>query len=90
MNINTFLILVIIVCSCIFFAGFAGEKKQFIWRVATRGIGGCAMIWAVGFVLNIFEMQSPVGLNGWTASVSAVFGMPGIMLLYAIGIYASI
>jgi len=90
MDINKILVLVIAVGLCIFLGGFVLKKSDFLWRMLFRGLAGSGFIWGVCMVAEYFQMHSPVGLNVWTASVSAVLGLPGIVMLYVMGIYARI
>ena len=90
MDINEILLFIIAAGSCIFLAGFVLKKTDFLWRFLLRGVTGSSFIWIVCVVMSLFNLNSPVGVNVWTAGVSAILGMPGVLMLYVIGIYSNI
>lgn len=88
MDTNQTLIWIIAIGICVFLGGFVLKKTDLLWRFLLRGAAGGSFIWVVGMVLSMLQVQSPVGLNLWTAGVSAVMGLPGVLMLYVMGIYA--
>lgn len=88
MEVNQILIGIILLGMIVFFGGFIVKKTSYLVKLALRGTVGGSCIWAVGMLLGFLGVQSPVGLNLITVAVSAFLGMPGILMLYVMGIYA--
>lgn len=81
------LLIIIGVCSFIFTAGFTAKRNSFSVRFICRGICTGLLIWTVNMVLPIFGVSSPVGVNVLTLVSGTVFGLPGVVMMYAVGIY---
>lgn len=88
MDINQILIGVIVLGTVVFFGEFIVKKTQFFLKILVRGLTGGGCIWAAQLCLGFLGLPCPVGLNLWTVAVSALLGMPGVVMLYAMGIYA--
>lgn len=84
---NDVLLIIIGVCSFIFTAGFTTKRNNFPVRLVGRGISTGLLIWTVNMVLNLFSVNGPVGVNVLTLAFGTVLGLPGIVTLYAVGIY---
>lgn len=63
--------------------------KKFKWLIdlVLRACLGFAVIYLINVILSRQGMQSPVGINFYTLGVSAVLGIPGVALLYGIGMF---
>lgn len=87
MNDNTILFL-IMGGSLLFFAIYALRKKpEYIVNLAIRGVLGILVIHFVNTVLLSKGISPFVGINVVTTSVVTVLGLPGVGLLYALGVY---
>ncbi len=60
----------------------SGRLIRGVMRLLFRAIAGTAAIFALDFALSPIGIA--VGINGFTAAVSAILGVPGFVMLYAL------
>jgi len=58
-----------------------------ILNVFMRGILGTIAIYFINSMLEGMGISLGVGVNIFTALTSGILGIPGVLVLYAIGIY---
>ncbi len=63
------------------------KKSGFVVNFFVRAIVGITVIFFVNEFLITKGIDSGVGVNILNFGVSGVFGLPGIALLYGIGLY---
>ncbi len=56
-------------------------------NVIMRGILGTIAIYFINSMLESMGISLGVGVNVFTALTSGILGIPGVLALYAIGIY---
>lgn len=59
-------------------------------NVLMRGICGAIIIFFVNMILERKGISLGVGLNPFTLLTSGILGLPGLGVLYGIGIYKSL
>jgi len=61
-----------------------------ILNVLMRGILGTIAIYFINFILEGAGISLGVGVNAFTVLTSGILGFPGLLALYAIGIYRNL
>lgn len=60
------------------------RKMEIIFRMIVRGCLGVVLLYGGNLLLQYMEMDVLVGLNLFTISSSAILGVPGVIMLYAV------
>lgn len=61
------------------------RKMEWLLRMIMKACVGIVLIYGCNLLMEYFGMQILVGLNPITIGCSAVLGVPGVVLLYAVG-----
>lgn len=87
MTQNQMLILIILISSCFFMGTLLFSQGKWVVDALLRGCAGLAMITLANQILGGFGLYVPVGTNGLNFVVTALLGIPGVISLYAIGLW---
>lgn len=79
--------IIIGICLLAVLAALIVFRGKWVLKCLGRGVGGGLAILLVNNILGIFSLVIPVGVNLITLGISAILGIPGILLLYAVEIY---
>lgn len=79
--------IIIGICLLAVLAALIVYRGKWVLKCLSRGVGGGLAILLVNNILGIFSLVIPVGVNLITLGISAILGIPGILLLYAVEIY---
>lgn len=60
------------------------RKMEIVFRMIVRGCLGVILLYGGNLLLQYMEMDVLVGLNLFTISSSAILGVPGVIMLYAV------
>ncbi|MCI6858513.1 MAG: pro-sigmaK processing inhibitor BofA family protein [Eubacterium sp.] len=82
-------ILLIFLLACL--AGYAiyaiKKRPATLLFFMGRSAAGLSFIYFMNFILNAREIVTGIGINPLTGLISAILGIPGAILLYAIHLY---
>ncbi len=76
--------LIIFICLLVLIILFFRNKLTAIIRFVTRGAAGGFLIYGVNSLLIAWGVPLMVGINPLTVLTSAILGIPGVCLLYAV------
>lgn len=62
-------------------------KKEWVLNVFMRSILGVIAIYFINAALAERGIYLGVGINPWTVLTSGILGIPGVAVLYGIGLY---
>lgn len=71
----------------LFIISFIVKKTEWLINFALRGIMGIITIYFINIGITYFGFHMVVGINGASALVSGVLGIPGIIMLYGLSLY---
>ena len=60
------------------------RKMEVIFRMIVRGCLGVVLLYGANLLIQYMETDVLVGLNLLTISCSAILGVPGVIMLYAV------
>lgn len=60
------------------------RKMEFIFRMIVRGCLGVVLLYGGNLLISYIGTEVLVGLNLLTISCSAILGVPGVIMLYAV------
>ncbi len=60
------------------------RKMEIIFRMIVRGCLGVVLLYGVNLLLTYIGQEVIVGLNLFTIGCSAILGVPGVIMLYAV------
>jgi len=60
------------------------RKMEVIFRMIVRGCLGVVLLYGANLLIQYMETDVLVGLNLLTISCSALLGVPGVIMLYAV------
>ena len=60
------------------------RKMELIFRMIVRGCLGVVLLYGANLVLEYMGTDVLVGLNWLTIGCSAILGVPGVIMLYAV------
>lgn len=90
MDKNQMMLIFLAVCAVLFFISFFRKKMEVFINFLLRAVFGVIGIYFMNEALLAASITSGVGINLVSASVSGVFGISGIALLYAVTFYKNI
>lgn len=85
------IILIGIIVGCVVFIAVCILKRRpdLIVDLVLRAIVGTAAVYLLDLVLHSQGYEISVGINGATALVNGLLGLPGFLLLYGLAVYYS-
>lgn len=84
------MLLIVLSCISVLLIGAIRKKTEWLLNMVMRSILGTIAIYFVNLVLSGFGISVGVGINAVTVLTSGILGFPGILALYAIGIYKTL
>lgn len=87
MNRDMGALLIVFVCIIVLFFGAVYRKTEWLLNLVMRSILGTVGIYFINMVLGFLGISLGVGINAVTVLTSGILGIPGLLALYAIGIY---
>ncbi len=81
------LIAVVIICVVLIIIGLIKQRFDLIVNFSLRAIAGILAIYIVNTFLKVFDVNLAVGMNGLTASLIGILGVPGFLLLYGLALF---
>lgn len=78
-NINSEQVIIAFIFVCVVMLFWSLWKRQ-VLTIIIKVIIGMAIIWGV----NLLIPSRAIGINGITAGISGILGIPGIVMLYII------
>lgn len=67
--------------------GRKGTVMEKVINICLRGISGTIAVYFINSVLAGMGISLGVGINLFTVLTSAILGFPGVIALYAVGVY---
>ena len=67
---------------------FFARKAEWLLNFALRGIMGTIAIYFINMGVTFLGFTAVVGINAASVLTAGVLGIPGIMLLYGLSVYA--
>lgn len=80
-------LLIVFACIGVLFIGAMRRKLEWLLNFVTRSILGTIAIYFINMGLTTLGISLGVGINAVTILTSGILGIPGLVALYAIGIY---
>lgn len=87
MNREMTTVLIVFVCMIILLIGALRGKLEWLLNLVMRSILGTVAIYFINMGLDNFGISLGVGINAASVLTSGILGFPGVVALYAIGIY---
>ena len=87
MRDQTKVLLVIGMCGVLLLIGLLRERAEWLLNIVMRSILGTIAMYFANYFLAAIGISSGVGINAVTVLTSGILGFPGVVALYAIGIY---
>ncbi len=81
------LIIFVIVCAVLLVISLRRKKMELFINFVLRLITGAVGIYLINALLGLVKIESAVGLNGVNMLVVGALGIPGLVLLYSVGVY---
>lgn len=81
------ILFVIGMCGVLLLIGSLRERAEWILNIVMRGILGTIVMYFVNILMAGVGISSGVGINVITVLTSGILGFPGLVALYAIGMY---
>lgn len=78
---------IVFACIGVLFIGAMRRKLEWLLNFVTRSILGTIAIYFINMGLTTLGISLGVGINAVTILTSGILGIPGLVALYAIGIY---
>lgn len=80
-------VLIIAMCAIILLIGLMRNKMEWLLNIVMRSILGTIIMYFANAALAVGGISLGVGINAVTILTSGILGFPGLVALYAIGIY---
>ena len=80
-------VLIVVVCVVVVIMGAMKNKLEWLLNVMMRSILGTIAIYFINGVLAGVGISLGVGINPLTVLTSGILGLPGLAVIYGIGIY---
>ena len=77
---------IVLLCALVAVSVIYRKALRGVFRLLLRAAVGVAVITAVNYALPLFGFAPPVGVNALSVGVSAVLGLPGLAMLYALAV----
>ncbi|MBR1851834.1 MAG: pro-sigmaK processing inhibitor BofA family protein [Lachnospiraceae bacterium] len=87
MNNQTSAALIIGMCGVILLIGLMRTKVEWLLNIVMRSILGTVIMYFANSALAASGISLGVGINAVTVLTSGILGFPGLVALYALGIY---
>ncbi len=81
------MLLIVLSCIGVLLIGAIRKRTEWLLNMVMRSILGTLAIYFVNLVLCGWGISVGVGINAVTVLTSGILGFPGVLALYAIGIY---
>ena len=90
MDFYTGAYVIIFMCVLILCVASLRRRAEFLINILLRSVTGTAVIYFVNQILASQQLQTMVGVNPVSVLTSGILGLPGLGVLYGIGIYKSL
>lgn len=87
MNNQTSAVLMIGMCGIILLISLMRTKVEWLLNIVMRSILGTVIMYFANSALAASGISLGVGINAVTVLTSGILGFPGLVALYALGIY---
>ena len=81
------LIILFIVFGSLVGIGIKNKKSELYLNFASRVLVGAVAIYLCNFILDTFQLNMEVGINGASSLILGSLGTPGFLLLYGVSLY---
>lgn len=87
MDQEKILLLIIIVCIMFIVLCIVKRRPDLILELGLRALIGVAAMYLLNFLLTLKGSQVAVAVNGGTALINGLLGLPGLIMLYGLALY---
>ena len=87
MDQEKILLLMIIVCIMFIVLCIVKRRPDLILELGLRALIGVAAMYLLNFLLALKGSQVAVAVNGGTALINGLLGLPGLIMLYGLALY---
>lgn len=77
----------VVICAVVLLMGIVKKRMEWLLNVLMRSILGTIAIYFVNGALAWAGISLNVGINPVTVLTSGILGVPGLLVIYGIGIY---
>ncbi len=90
MSINNMSSIVFVVVSTLIILFLNPECRNVIWNILLRCLSGLVLIYIINYGIAYFGGNIDVKINEISASVAGIFGVSGVIGLYALQLFFTI
>lgn len=87
MEHGTGMFIIAAACGAVLLIGVMKQRMEWLLNIAMRSILGTIVMYFVNYVLKTAGIILGIGINPVTVLTCGILGFPGILGLYALGIY---
>nr|WP_318682742.1 pro-sigmaK processing inhibitor BofA family protein [uncultured Acetatifactor sp.] len=87
MEQNMGTMVIVLTCAAVLLMGAVRRKIEWLLNVVMRSVLGTIAIYFINSMLAAMGISLGVGINIVTILTSGILGIPGLLVLYGIGIY---
>ncbi len=87
MEQNMGTMVIVLTCAAVLLMGAVRRKIEWLLNVVMRSVLGTIAIYFINSMLAAMRISLGVGINIVTILTSGILGIPGLLVLYGIGIY---